>query len=70
MGVEFVGVGDIPSPLRVVIADSSPHGPQFVLASREGVAVSVFFTADWCVAGDGVDFENCVLIAVDGWVET
>jgi hypothetical protein len=69
VGVELVGVGDVPSPDWLVIADTSPHGLQRRLLGHESVAVSVLFTSHRGVACNGVYLEDCVLVAVDRWVE-
>jgi len=67
--VQLVRVRDVPGAARVVVADPGRHGLQSGLLGHESVAVAVFFTTNWRVAGDGVDFEDCVVVAVDGRVE-
>lgn len=69
VGVELVGVRNVPSPDRLVIADASAHGLQRRLLGHESVAVSVFFASHRRVAGNGVYLEHRVLVAVDRWVE-
>lgn len=67
--VELVRVRDVPGAARVVVADARRHGLQRRLLGHESVAVAVLFAAYGRVAGDGVDFEDGVVVAVDGRVE-
>ena len=69
MRVELVGVGNVPSPDWLVIADTGTHGLQRRFLGHESVAVSVLFASHRGVAGDGVHLEDGVLVAVDRWVE-
>lgn len=63
--VELVGVRDVPSSDRLVIAYTSSHCLQRRLLGHESVAISVGFASHWRVAGDGVYLEDRVLVTVD-----
>jgi hypothetical protein len=67
--VELVGVGNIPSPDGLVIADTSSHGLQRRFLGHESVSVSVLFASNRRVAGNRVYLEDSVLVAVDRWVK-
>jgi hypothetical protein len=67
--VEFVGVRYVPSPDRLVVADTGPHSLQRRFLGHESVAVSVLFASHRGVAGNGVYLENCVLVTIDRWVK-
>ena len=69
VGVELVGVGDVPGSACVVVADAGGLGFEGGFPRLESVAVAVRGAADGGVAGDGVDFEDGVGVAVDGGVE-
>jgi hypothetical protein len=69
VSVELVGVRNVPSPDRLVIADTSSHGLEGRFLGHESVAVSVLLASDWGVAGNGVYLEDCVLVAVNRWVK-
>ena len=69
MSVELVGVRNVPSPDRLVIADTSSHGLERRFLGHESIAVSVLLASDWGVAGNGVYLEDCVLVAVNRWVK-
>ena len=69
MRVELVGVGDVPGAAGVVVADAGRLGFEGGFARHESVAVAVLFAAYGRVAGDGVDFEDGVVVAVDGRVK-
>ena len=69
VSVELVGVRNVPSPDRLVIADTSSHGLEGRFLGHESVAVSVLLTSHRGIAGNGVDLEDCILVAVDRWVK-